>query len=123
MTRPATWARRARRAAVLTALKAPGATPTLFYPGDADPSVATTNLRVTVQRPADVTWNVTDRAGVSIQNERFQQPTDPAALAWTWDGTDYGGQRVPDGMYYSVITATTPEGTVTIRVAITTASR
>ena len=62
---------------------------------------------------------MTDSAGVSLVNERFQEATDPGALSWTWNGTDSSGERVANGTYYSVITATTDAGTLTHRLPIT----
>jgi hypothetical protein len=42
----------------------------------------------------------------------------PGVQTWTWDGRSADGAFVPDGKYFSVVTATTTKGTQTHRLAV-----
>lgn len=95
---------------VLTAIKAPTASPILFDPTDADLLAPTTTLGVTLLREATIDWRIVNKAG-DVVRHGMADAVLPAGLAsWTWDGLDDAGQPVPVGDYLSFVSATTAAG-------------
>ena len=108
---------------VLTAIKGARAVPAVFYPLDRDGIADRTVLSMSTTQPAKVTWTVQDMTGHTVRT--FWRNLAVGAGTWTapWngmgDGTTPGTYRVlPAGQYLSVITATTPVGTLLTRTAI-----
>ncbi|MGC8634398.1 MAG: FlgD immunoglobulin-like domain containing protein [Candidatus Limnocylindrales bacterium] len=108
------------RTRVLTAIKAPGAAPTVFDPLDFAAAANGTTLSMTTTQPATVTWTVTDSAGRVVRTLWSTRSTPAGVWALSWDGTGTlpgSGQIgvLPAGLYRSTITATTPAGTLLMR--------
>jgi len=95
---------------VLTALKAPAVTPGLFYPTDNDALAQTQTESATLTADASVTWKITDSAGKTVRTGMSDRALPAGTVSWTWNGKDDGGAAVPNGVYYSVATATTAAG-------------
>jgi flagellar hook assembly protein FlgD len=108
------------RARVLTALKAPTALPNFFFARDADALAASTTLGATLTKEAVLTWTITDEAGTPVAVNADEVTTPAGTLSWVWDGTDTAGLPVPDGLYFSVLTATTADGTYSHRAQVRT---
>jgi flagellar hook assembly protein FlgD len=103
---------------ILTALRAPAATPAHFYAADNDELAPTTTLSVQLDQQADLSWRIVDGSNAVVRTLASHVMTLPGDLRWTWDGRDSDGEFVPDGRYFSVMTATTGQGTQTHRVAV-----
>ncbi|HET7678365.1 MAG TPA: FlgD immunoglobulin-like domain containing protein [Candidatus Limnocylindrales bacterium] len=105
-------------ARILTALRSPTASRVLFYARDRDSLAPYTTFRITLTRPASVTWRVLDSAGRTVATRWAERATTAGTYAWSWFGKDSTGAYVRDGVYVAVATATTPEGTIAIRKAV-----
>lgn len=103
---------------VLTAMRAPAVTPTVFYAADGDNLAPTTKFSVTLDREATFWWKVVDGNGNVVRTYINGVTTNPGSMNWTWDGRDGNGVYVPDGTYYSVMTATTAAGTYSHSMAV-----
>jgi len=95
---------------VLSALRAPRATPALFYPSDGDGLAASTVLRARLIRPATVSLVIRDATGAVVRHGLVGAKRKPGDLRFTWDGTDDAGQRLPDGTYTGRIRVSRPLG-------------
>ncbi len=110
-------------ARVLTAIKGARAVPAVFYPLDHDGIADRTSLSMTLTQPATVTWTVEDMHGRTVRT--FWRDQVSPAGTWTapWNGTGDGATpgtyvALPAGEYLSVISATTPAGTILTRTAV-----
>ncbi|MCY7419978.1 MAG: hypothetical protein LH650_16115, partial [Chloroflexi bacterium] len=105
---------------VLTAIKVPVTSRVLMHASDGDSLAKSAKQSVAVRANAHLRWRILDAYGdvvrTGIDNERVGRGT----TTWTWDGKDDAGAYVPDGVYTSIVTATTSKGAyshqVTIRV-------
>jgi flagellar hook assembly protein FlgD len=98
-------------ATVLTTMATPRVSASLFYPQDADSLAPTTTFSVTLTQPAAFTWKVVDNGGNVVRTNLASAAVGAGDLSWTWDGTNDASAYVPDGTYYSVMTAATAAGT------------
>jgi flagellar hook assembly protein FlgD len=103
---------------ILTALRAPSATPAHFHASDNDALAPSTTLSVTLDQEADFSWRIVDGADAVVRTYANHVMTLPGVQTWTWDGRSADGAFVPDGKYFSVVTATTTKGTQTHRLAV-----
>ena len=107
------------RVLVLNSMKAPSATPVLFYAADGDALAATTRLRARLSRPATLAWLIRDAAGQVVRHGDAIEAQEAGTVSVTWDGTDDAGQFLPDGRYTGRLVVTRPEGSyghdVTVR--------
>ena len=55
-------------------------------------------------------WKVADANGNVVRTYINGVTSGPGNLTWQWDGRDNNGAFVPDGTYYSVMTASTSAG-------------
>lgn len=112
-----TWTR------VLTAIRAPSASPTLFYPLDRDGVADHVTLRFTLTQPATVTWTVTDAQGRVVRTLWSGRAVQAGTWTTSWNGFGSAPGAVgltlrPVGRYYSVVRATTAAGSVVMRRAV-----
>lgn len=105
--------------AALTALRSALATPAVFYAADGDELAATSTLRITLTKPAVVTWSIVDTTGAVVATHLNAQQTAAGTLSWTWDGRADDGSYVKDALFYSVVTAGTAQGGYSHRVGVT----
>ncbi len=108
---------------VLTAIRAPRATPAVFYPLDRGGGSDLTTLSVTLTQAATVSWTVTDASGRVVRTlwERRAVPAGAWVTSWDGRGAAGGGKTLaplPVGRYLSAIAATTAAGTVVMRSVI-----
>jgi flagellar hook assembly protein FlgD len=96
---------------VLTTMRAPTVLPAHFYAADGDAVAATTTFSVNITRPAALSWKVVDSNGDTMRTFMADQNVGTGLQTWVWDGRNDGGAYVPDGMYYTVMTAATSAGT------------
>ncbi|HPF36874.1 MAG TPA: carboxypeptidase regulatory-like domain-containing protein [Candidatus Krumholzibacteria bacterium] len=75
-----------------------------------NPAHGAAKLRLTVNRPADVTLDVLDARGRLVRRWSAAGAA-PGALIHDWDGRDHAGRDVPDGLY--LIRARAGDETVT----------
>jgi flagellar hook assembly protein FlgD len=104
------------RVRLLTSLKAPTVSPTIFYARDLDALAPTTTMKVTLTRAAMLSWKVTDTAGNDVAVKLADSAMAAGTHMWTWNGTRSTGAHVADGVYYGVATARTDAGTYSHRV-------
>lgn len=95
---------------VLTALKAPAASPALFDSTDGD-AIGSTTFRARLTRPATITWQVLDASGQLVRTGISDQEVTDARTTFTWDGLDDQGLPVARGTYRARVSATTAQGT------------
>ncbi len=105
-----TGAAQAVGATILTTMRAPTVGPNLFYASDGDALAQTTTLSVTLTREATFWWKVADGNGNVVRTYMNGVTAGPGNMTWQWDGRDNNGAFVPDGTYYSVMTAATSAG-------------
>lgn len=103
---------------VLTAIKAPAASPSLFNPGDGDALAQTSTQSVTLTEDATVSWVITDYSGNVVRTAMTDQAVSAGPLSWTWDGTNDSANSVPNGIYWTVVTAQTDAGTYSQRLKV-----
>ena len=104
--------------ASFTTIKSPIATPGLFFARDADALAPTTRMTVNLLQAATVSWKLVDTAG-NVAAVHLDQVAKPAGtLAWVWDGKTDSGSWAHDGLYWSVVTATTDAGTYSHKFAV-----
>lgn len=95
---------------VLTTMRAPSASPHLFFAADGDALAPSAALSVTLEEEATFWWKIVDAHEDVVRTHVNGDLTAPGALGWNWDGRDADGDFVPDGTYYSVMTASTDAG-------------
>jgi flagellar hook assembly protein FlgD len=105
-------------AKVLTAMRSLKAAPNQFYAKDNDALAQTQTQKVTLDKPANLTWVVKNSAGDVVRTAMTDEPHDVGLLSWTWDGKSDAGAYVPDGAYTMSITATTSLGAYTHEVRV-----
>ncbi len=103
---------------VLTTMRAPAAAPARFYAADGDNLAPRTTMSVTLDKAATFTWKMVDSNDNVVRANMSNAGVNPGALSWQWDGRNDAGAFVPDGVYYSVMTAATSAGTYSHRVPI-----
>jgi len=104
---------------VLTTMADASASPSLFYAADGDNLAPTTTLSVTLTQHATFSWSIVDASNNLVRTRMTNQSVNAGTQTWTWDGKDDSSNYVPQGTYYSVMTAATGSGTYTQRVAVT----
>lgn len=97
-------------ALVLTAIAVAPPSSAAFFSRDGDALAGGTTFKVTLNKPAEVTWTVVDQAGRLVRTFRSSAASDAGTLRFAWDGRDDAGDYVPDGTYRSVVTARTTLG-------------
>jgi flagellar hook assembly protein FlgD len=103
---------------LLTSLRTATASPGLFYARDNDNLAPTTTLGVTLVRNAVVSWILVDTAGNVVATKLQDADTAAGALSWTWAGKNDDGTPVRDGLYWSIVTATTSAGSYVHRFGV-----
>ena len=73
----------------------------------------TATLSVNLTQPATFTWKVVNGSGNTVRTNVANASLGAGQQTWAWDGRDDAGAYVPDGTYYSVMTAATAAGTYT----------
>lgn len=96
---------------VFKALKAPLAKPNHIFVRDGDSLAQSTDLKVTLTQPATLSWTVLDSAGVPVRQLLTDRSFEVGLATVAWDGRDALGALVPDGIYSTVVMATTEAGT------------
>ena len=94
------------------------ASPNLFYAADGDSLAPTTTLSVNLTQAATFSWVLVDKNNIVVRTNMTNASVGSGTQTWQWDGKDGTGNYVPDGTYYSVMTAQTGAGTYTQRVAV-----
>jgi flagellar hook assembly protein FlgD len=95
---------------LLTAMRAPAVSPSLFNPSDGDALAQTEQQSLTLDQAATLSWVVEDADGNVVRTVMDSEAHDPGAYNWTWDGKDDSGDYVPFGIYSMVVTARTDAG-------------
>ncbi len=98
-------------AKVLTTMRAPSVSPYMFYAADGDNLSPTTTLAVNLVAPATFTWKVVDSNDNVVKTRNNNTSVGAGQQTWQWDGRNEAGAFVPQGTYYSVMTAATSGGT------------
>jgi len=101
----------ATEALVLTAIALAPPTKAAMHVSDADSLARNTTLKVTLNQPARLTWQLVDQAGATVRTVRSDVQTSAGATSFIWDGKSDTGAWVPDGRYRSVVSAQTGLGT------------
>jgi hypothetical protein len=96
---------------VLTALKAPRVTPDLFFPNDDDALAQTARFIARLTKAGTVTWVVRDQAGTVVRTGIDAADLEAGRVAWTWDGRDDAGERLPKGTYSTRVRVSRSVGT------------
>ncbi|CAN5854742.1 hypothetical protein BH23CHL8_BH23CHL8_03700 [soil metagenome] len=99
------------RVKVLTALKAPKVKPDLFFPNDEDQLAQTTRFIARLIKSGTVSWVVRDASGAVVRTGIDAADLDVGRLAWTWDGRDDAGERLPKGTYQTRVRIARSVGT------------
>jgi hypothetical protein len=108
----------ATQAMVLTAMRAPSVGLGLFNPADGDALAQSIASSVTLTRTATVSWSITDGNGETVKTAMLDEPHDAGSLGWDWDGRDDAGAYVPNGTYWSQVTAVTEIGAYSHRLPV-----
>ena len=103
---------------VLTTMRAPSVSPAHFYAADGDALAPTTNLSVSLEQPATFTWKIVDANNNAVRTKVSNAEANAGLQTWTWDGRNDAGGYVPDGTYYSVMTAATSAGAYSHRLPV-----
>jgi flagellar hook assembly protein FlgD len=103
---------------VLTTMANPAAAPALFYPQDGDGMAPRTTFTVNLTQPATFSWVVVDKNNNVVRTNVTNESVGAGNQSWQWDGRNDSGAYVPDGTYYSVMTAATTAGTYSQRVTV-----
>ncbi len=109
----------AARVAVDTALSRVTSSTSVFYPQDGDRYARSATLGYTLTSPATVRWVVADAAGAVVRTLSAGVPIAPGTVRVAWDGRSDAGSFVPPGTYYSTVTATSGQLSITDSVAVT----
>jgi flagellar hook assembly protein FlgD len=113
-----TGAVRTVSARLLSTLKTHKATPQVFYPKDGDALATQTLLSVTLLRSATVEWRIVNAAGTTLFTKWVPRTLGAGTYSWYWDGRNTAG-GLYSGEVYSLVTATTTAGTVSMRLPLT----
>jgi flagellar hook assembly protein FlgD len=105
-------------ALVLKALKGVTRSATRIYPSDGDSLARSTTISFSLTRPATLTWTILRPDGSVLLTKSAGATAGAGAYSWTWNGKDAAGAYVRDGMYATVVSATTSAGTITQRLSI-----
>jgi flagellar hook assembly protein FlgD len=103
---------------LLTAMSFAKASPNIFYAADGDSLAPNTTMTVTMTQSATFSWVMTDKNNTVVRTFANNSPVSAGNQTWTWDGKDGSGNYVPDGTYFSTMTASTSAGTYTQKVAV-----
>ena len=103
---------------VFKSMKTPKAKPAHFFARDGDGLAAATNLSVTLERSAALSWRVVDASGLPVRSLLTEQLLEVGAQSVRWDGRDDLGNYVPDGLYTAIVTATTQAGSYSHRLSL-----
>jgi flagellar hook assembly protein FlgD len=98
-------------AKVLTTMRAPTVSPYMFYAADGDNLSPTTTFSVNMESPATFSWKVVDGNNNVVKTKNNNTSVGAGQQTWQWDGRNEAGAFVPDGTYYTVMTAATSAGT------------
>jgi flagellar hook assembly protein FlgD len=98
-------------ALVLTAVKLGTPSAPALFARDADALSKTVKVAVTVNKSAQVGFQVFDDSGNRVRTVRAVSAAAAGTLSFVWDGKADGGSWAKDGWYRSVVTATTDLGT------------
>lgn len=98
-------------AKVLTTMRAPAVTPYMLYAADGDNLAPTTTFSVNLVAPATFSWKVVDGNNNVVKTRNNNTSVGAGQQTWQWDGRNEAGAFVPDGTYYTVMTAATAAGT------------
>jgi flagellar hook assembly protein FlgD len=104
---------------LLTAMSFAKASPNLFYASDGDGLSPNTTMTVTMTQPATFSWVMTDSSNNVVRTFANNTSVGTGNQTWVWDGKNGTGSFVPDGTYYSTMTATTSAGTYTQKMPVT----
>ena len=99
------------RVTSLTTMKSLTLSPNLINPADGDALAQTSTQSLRLTADATLSWVITDRNGSVIKTALSSQAVSAGPVSWDWDGTDDSGHFVPNGIYWSVVTARTDAGT------------
>jgi flagellar hook assembly protein FlgD len=105
-------------ALVLKALKGATRSPTRIYTADGDKLARSTTIGLSLTRSATLDWTVLRPDGSVLLTKYAGYAAAAGAYSWTWRGKDAAGAYVRDGMYTTVISATTAAGTITQRLSV-----
>jgi flagellar hook assembly protein FlgD len=108
-------------AQLLSTLKTHLATPGVFYPQDGDALGTSTTLSVTLLRSATVEWRIVNAAGTTLVTKWAPRSLGAGTYSWSWNGRNAAG-ALYSGDVYSLVTATTSAGTVSLKLPITIAA-
>lgn len=105
---------------VLTSMRSPKANPKQFYAADNDTLAQSQTQKVTLDKPANLTWVIKDRSGAVIRHALTDEYHPAGLVSWVWNGRDDAGAYVVDGAYTMSITASTAAGSYSheVRVAV-----
>jgi len=103
---------------VLKSMRSPKAKPKLVHARDGDSLAAFTNLTVTLDQAATLSWLVVDASGLPVRALLTNQPTASGPQSVRWDGTDDLGNHVPDGAYTAIVTSGTGAGAYSHRLTV-----
>ncbi len=103
---------------VLTTMRNPAVSPGLFYPQDGDSLAPRATMTVTLTQPATLSWVVTDKNNNIVRTNMSNASVGAGNQSWQWDGKNDSNAYVPDGTYYSVMTAATTAGTYSQKVVV-----
>jgi flagellar hook assembly protein FlgD len=103
---------------VLTAMRAPTASPILFHAADNDALAQSTTLAVTLNKQASMSWRIQNAAGDVVRRGMVDQVLPAGVASWAWDGLNDEGLPVKDGVYTSIVTASTAAGTYSHRTVV-----
>jgi hypothetical protein len=96
---------------VLTAISLGQPSAPAFFARDADALAKSVTLKITLNKPAQVTWQILDDAGSVVRTARNGASLAAGTVPFVWDGKTDAGSWASDGWYRSVVTATTSLGT------------
>ena len=103
---------------VLTTMRAPAVSPGLFHAADGDNLAPRTTMTVSFDKPASFTWKVVDGNDNLVRSNLNNVNVGPGQQSWQWDGRNDAGAFVANGVYYSVMTASTAAGTYSHKVPV-----
>ena len=103
---------------VLTTMASPAASPAVFYPQDGDNLAPRTTITVNLTQPATFSWVVVDKNNNVVRTVMSNASVGAGTQSWQWDGKNDSAAFVPDGTYFSVMTAATSAGTYSQRVQV-----
>ncbi|MBA2557737.1 MAG: hypothetical protein H0V12_10420 [Chloroflexi bacterium] len=101
------------KAVLLTSLHDPSAAPGALFSRDEDSLAQGTRLSTQLTTPAQVTWQIRNASGSVVLTRLNGRNLDSGGYSWRWTGRGTSGTHVRDGVYTSVVTATTDQGAVT----------